>query len=173
MPEYLHTTFGSKEVLTAIRNQHLNQHLLLTVDDADPYRYQLIEKTSDSDSVFTTPTSYEILSEQGETAELRGWLNFHFITVPEQGRANFIRRWNAFQERDFTGVAGFISSYLLQRVDEPQQLAVLTTWTMKDFWLVWQADNQSPLKDYQTEGNRYGLRDAQYSFVAFAKQDLK
>lgn len=168
MTEYLYTTFGSEAVLQSVREAHPTRHLMLTEDDADPLRYQLLEKTT-ADSVFNTPTSYEILAQEGQVTEIRGWMNFTFITLSDQERANFIRRWNTYQAHGFDQVPGFISVFLLQRTDEPNQLAILTTWTLKEFWTIWDDEAETPLTMYEAVPSRYGVRHSQYSFAAFSQ----
>ncbi|AIG65290.1 antibiotic biosynthesis monooxygenase family protein [Weissella tructae] len=171
MTEYLYTTFGSEEVLQMVREANPERGLMLTVDDTDPLRYQLLDKTT-AKSVFSTPTSYEILSQTGKSKEIRGWMNFTFLTISDQERANFIRRWETFQTHGFDQVDGFMSAFLLQRTDEPQQMAILTTWTLKEFWTIWDDETENPLTPYEAMASRYGLRNSQYSFAAFSKQTL-
>ncbi|MCW0952722.1 hypothetical protein OIT44_01340 [Weissella ceti] len=171
MTEYLYTTFGSEEVLQSVREANSSRNLMLTVDDTDPLRYQLLDKTTES-SIFNTPTSYEILSQHGQAQEIRGWMNFTFITLSDQERANFIRRWETYQAHGFDNVSGFMSGFLLQRTDEPSQFAILTTWTLKDYWTIWDDETETPLTIYEASPLRYGVRHSQYSFAAFTKQSL-
>lgn len=172
MTEYLYTTFGSEAVLQNIREENPTRRLLLTEDDTDPLRFQLIERT-EGDSIFSSPTTYEVLSHFGETKEIRGWLNFTFITLSDQERANFVRRWERYQNHGFDNVSGFMSAFLLQRTDEPNQFAILTTWTLKEFWTIWDDETETPLTMYEAVPLRYGVRHSQYSFAAFSKQTLK
>ena len=67
--------------------------LLLTDDEEDKERYQLLEKTTNKKSIFMMPTTYEILAERGDTSDLRGLMNFTFITLNDMERDNFIRRY--------------------------------------------------------------------------------
>ncbi|MBA5962411.1 antibiotic biosynthesis monooxygenase [Weissella cibaria] len=168
MTEYLHVTFGSRTVLQDVRNQHLDHKLLLTVDEEDKERYQLLEKTTNKKSIFAMPTTYEILAECGDTSDLRGWMNFTFITLNDMERDNFIRRYQAYEE----GMTepGFISSYLLQRNDNSHQIVMLSTWNMKTDWENWQAKEDFPLRQYESSNSLYGLMRKQYSFAAFSKQ---
>lgn len=168
MSEYLYTTFGSKEVLQKLQAENPTHKLLLTVDDNNPYHYQLMEKTPEA-SIFKAPTSYQILSQNGHTEEIRGWMNFTFLTLPDQELANFKRRWDTYQEIGFGDTAGFISSFLLQRVDEPQQITILTTWTVKEYWTLWHDTVQTPLSIYEVTPDYYNIRDSQYSLAAFTK----
>lgn len=171
MTEYLYTTFGSEAVLQGIRENNPNRRLMLTEDDTDPLRFQLLDRTEGA-SIFNTPTTYEILSRHGQTKEIRGWLNFTFITLSDQERANFIRRWERYQAHSFENVSGFMSAFLLQRIDEPSQIAILTTWTLKEFWTIWDDETETPLTMYEASPLRYGVRHSQYSFAAFSKQTL-
>ena len=136
MTEYIHETFGSRVVLQNIRNQNLQRELLLMRDDADSQRYELLEKTTDEQSVFAMPTTYKVLSSHGETEELRGWMSFTSITLNDLERDNFLRRYN--NETFDIGTQGFISSYVLQRIDNNHEIVILSTWQLKKNWTDWQ-----------------------------------
>ncbi|MDY2521815.1 antibiotic biosynthesis monooxygenase [Weissella confusa] len=170
MTEYLHVAFGSKAVLQNVRNEHLDHKLLMMVDDEDKSRYQLLEKTTNKKSIFAMPTTYEILASRGETSDIRGWMNFTFITLNDAERDNFIRRYNAYEEG--MDEHGFISSSLLQRNDNQHQIVMLSTWNMKSDWELWHAKNDFPLRQYESSNSLYGLMRKQYSFAAFSKQNM-
>lgn len=168
MTEYIHETFGSRVVLQNIRNQNLQRELLLMRDDADSQRYELLEKTTDEQSVFAMPTTYKVLSSHGETEELRGWMSFTSITLNDLERDNFLRRYN--NETFDIGTQGFISSYVLQRIDNNHEIVILSTWQLKKNWTDWQENSNVSLKRY--EHGQYNLRTKQLSFAAFTKQNI-
>lgn len=168
MTEYIHETFGSRAVLQNIRNQNLQRELLLMRDDSDRQRYELLEKTTDEQSVFAMPTTYKVLSSHGETEELRGWMNFTSLALNDLERDNFLRRYN--NETFAIGTQGFISSYVLQRIDNNHEIVILSTWQLKKNWTDWQANSNFSLKRY--EHSQYNLRTKQLSFAAFTKQNI-
>lgn len=168
MTEYLHVTFGSRTVLQEVRNKNLERELLLMNDESDPEKYELLEKTTDKNSVFTVPVSYEIISSHGDTDELRGWMSFTFITLNDLERDNFIRRYKSTSID--TEVPGFISSYILQSTTNSHELVILSTWRLKKNWTDWQSSTNFPLRRY--EHSQYNLHRKQLSFTALVKQSL-
>ena len=168
MPKYIHTTFGSREVLSALRNKHLERPIHLSLDDSDSSRAQLIELTEDPKSVFAMPASYRVLSSMGADEDLRGWMVFTFITLNDKERDNFIRRYNAFISEG--NLHGGLSSFLLQRTNNDHEIALLSTWRTKREWEEWSDDASFPLHRY--EGGGYNLRRSTYSFAAFTKVEL-
>lgn len=168
MTEYLHVTFGSKDVLQNVRNNNLERGLLLMSDDSDRQKYELLEKTTDKNSVFAMPVTYEILASHGGTDELRGWMNFTFIRLNDLERDNFIRRYRASKQDIET--PGFISSYILQKTTNAHELVILSTWRLKENWSDWQESTDFPLHRY--EHAQYNLYRKQLSFAALAKQKL-
>lgn len=167
MTRYIHTTFGTREVLNEIRSKHLDRPIHLSIDDSDHLRGMLIELTDDSKSAFAMPTSYKVLSSAGADEELRGWLMFSFITLNDQERDNFIRRYEAFLSQG--NLHGGLSSFLLQRTNNDHQLVLLSTWNTKEQWEAWSQEDDFPMKRYEGANASYNLRRASYSFAAFTK----
>ncbi|MBM7617739.1 heme-degrading monooxygenase HmoA [Weissella uvarum] len=170
MSTFLHTTFGSQKVLQQIRAEHPDQVIMMVSDDQDQSNFQLLEQTHDEQAPFSSPVSYQVLDQQKQTDEIRGWVHFAFFTLPESERGTFVKQWSQYQDDAFVGTPGLVNSELLQRTDDWNQLAILTTWTMREYYTIWQADNQSPLQRYEDYGNRYGNRNSSYSPVALTKQ---
>jgi len=166
MTEYLYTTFGSEEVLQSVREKNPDRVIMLSVDDNDPKRFQLIEKTN-KPSVFSLPTTYKILFETDVSSDIRGWMNFTFITMPDQERDNFVRRCQSYLAENAASVSGLIDAYILQRTDNPNQLAIFTTWTLKEYWTIWMEDSVTPLTQYQAMASKYGFRNSQYTFAKY------
>ncbi|GAK30690.1 hypothetical protein WOSG25_041300 [Weissella oryzae SG25] len=170
MTRYIHTTFGTREVLSEVRNKHLDRPIHLSVEDGDQSRAQLIELTDDPKSVFTVPTSYKVISSAGDDSELRGWMMFTFITLNDQERDNFIRRYDAFLKQG--NLHGGLSSFLLQRTNNDHQLVLLSTWKSKDQWQNWSEESDFPMRRYEGPNASYNLRRVGYSFKAFSKSSL-
>ncbi|WP_270622172.1 hypothetical protein [Weissella viridescens] len=172
MKQYLHTTFGSQKVLQALQTENPERHMLLTIDDRDQNNFQLLEATNTATSVFANPVSYDVLSAVGETDDIRGWIHFTFLTIPEKEMGAFQKQWNNYQTDTMVNVTGLIGSQLLQRMDDNRQFAVMSTWTLRDYYTIWQADGRGPLKKYADFENRYNMRTSSYSPAAFTKQKL-
>ncbi len=168
MTEYIHETFGSRAVLQNIRNQNSQRELLLMRDDADSQRYELLEKTENEQSSFAVPTTYKVLSSYGQTDELRGWMSFISITLNDLERDNFLRRFN--NETFAISTPGFISSYVLQRIDNNHEIVILSTWQLKKNFTEWRLTSNFPLDRYKH--SQYNLRSKQLSFAAFSKQKI-
>ncbi|RRG17973.1 hypothetical protein D3P96_04755 [Weissella viridescens] len=172
MKQYLHTTFGSQKVLQALQADHPERHMLLTIDDRDQTNFQLLEETNAATSVFANPISYDVLSAVGETDDIRGWIHFTFLTIPDEEMVAFQKQWTNYQTDAMANVSGLIGSQLLQRIDDNHQFGVMTTWTTRDYYTIWQADGRGPLQKYADFDNRYNLRTSSYSPAAFTKQKL-
>lgn len=167
MVAYLHVTFGSCGVLQMVQQRYPQRPLLLVVDEGDADRYQLLELTHTKKSVFAMPTTYTILACLHASLAVRGWLNFDMITLPDLQRENFIKRLLA--NTTLQQATGLINMYLLQRTDNGQQLAILTTWQTRADWQKWHTATDSLLSEYETEASRYSLRRKQYHFAALSK----
>lgn len=170
MTKYIHTTFGSREVLSALREKHLDRPIHLSVQDDDRSRYQLIELTENSKSVFAMASSYRVLDATGDDETLRGCMMFTFITLNDQERDNFIRRYHAFNRQAEPNIDGAIASFLLQRTDNDHEIAILSTWQTKEKWAKWHNSASFPLIRYENPNSRYNLRRIAYTFAAFTKQ---
>ncbi|KRN76317.1 antibiotic biosynthesis monooxygenase family protein [Weissella minor] len=173
MTNYLHTTFGSQKVLQTIIEQHPHNELLLTVDDQDQTNFQLLEQLPSETSVFETPVSYQVLAADGAKEGIRGWLHFTFLTLPSEEQQAFIKQWSNYQNQKLASVEGLITSELLQRTDERNQFAIMTTWTVRDYYTIWDTASQGPLKKYTDLASRYNVRKRSYSPAAFTKQQLR
>jgi len=167
MTTYLHVTFGSQAVLQDIQHHHSERGLLLTVDAADKDRYQLLDLTNAQQSVFAMPTTYAVLASFHATLDIRGWLNFDLMTLPDLQRDNFMKRFRA--DADLQRANGLINAYLLQRTDNLQQVAVLTTWQTEWDWQRWHSSPSYLLNNYEKDAVQYSFLHKQYRFAAFMK----
>ncbi|QIL50506.1 hypothetical protein G7084_03755 [Weissella coleopterorum] len=130
--EYLYTTFGTKEVLQTIQQQHPDRPIYLTFDRDDHERFQLIEYSKNANSPFNSGIKYEILLSQKKIIDLRGMMAWSYLTLNDEEREYFILRTKAWMD-GLNSLNGLINICLVQ-VASGFDYAILMTWkTEKDF----------------------------------------
>lgn len=124
--EYIYTTFGTKDVLQIIQQRYSNRPIYLTIDLDDHEHFQLIEFSKDNKSPFSSGVQYVVLFKQRQSLDLRGLMDWNYLTLNDDEREHFIMRvktWmNNLQETN-----GLINMFLLQ-VADGFDYAILTTW---------------------------------------------
>ncbi|MCM0582056.1 hypothetical protein H9L19_06500 [Weissella diestrammenae] len=168
MTQFIHTTFGSREVLKTIQAAHLDRRLFLTVDMKDPNRFQLIELNAQSTNLFVAGTTYEVLMQLIPDEDLRGMMQWQYLTLNDDEAQSFIRRAPAFAKLQ-RQQEGLINFYLLQ-VPNSFDYAILTTWVTKEAADKFQPVMAELMQRYTgSNSSKYNLRSRQFSFATLTK----
>ncbi|MDR3191099.1 MAG: hypothetical protein LBT80_07865 [Lactobacillaceae bacterium] len=168
MTKYMHVTYGSKAILTEVIKKHPTHQLHLATDEQDDKRYQLFEITEQANSVFASAITYEIIDEVGQVDDVRGWMNWTFITLNDEERDNFLRRWKTMGDTARDEAYGWLSSRIMV-IPSTYDLAIMSTWTLRKEFFNWNVEHEWPIKQYVGKQTKYNYREKGYRFAALTK----
>ncbi|WP_064092147.1 antibiotic biosynthesis monooxygenase family protein [Rossellomorea aquimaris] len=144
----MYMTTGTHEYLKKIMDQHPEEKMLL-MQGTDA----LLVHETNSDSIFQSPRSYEIVDSSGEL-DNRGYAVFNNIPVTDEGRPLFEYR---FKNRAglIEEVSGFIAIRVLRPLDSDTYV-IMTLWENEKSFLGWQESKQYQ-KAHEKRGTEEGI----------------
>jgi heme oxygenase (mycobilin-producing) len=144
----MYMTTGTLEFLKKIAAQHPDEKMVL-MHSGDAL---LIHET-ESETVFESPRSYEIVDESG-SLEKKGYAVFNNIPVSDEGRPLFEYR---FKNRAglIEEVPGFLAIRVLRPLDSDTYV-IMTIWEDRQSFLGWQ-DSKQYQKAHEKRGTEEGI----------------
>ena len=94
MTNQITAAFGTRKILLQIQNQHPDHELLLMQASVTEDRYMLLD-VSGKPTVFQTPVTYEVLSQQG-AGSWKGMTSMIFVTLPVEEQKVFRSKFSSF-----------------------------------------------------------------------------
>ncbi|AEJ23140.1 hypothetical protein WKK_01320 [Weissella koreensis KACC 15510] len=162
--EYIYTTFGTKDVLQTVQQRYSNRPIYLTFDLDDHEHFQLIEYSINEKSPFSSGVQYDVLFKQNQSLDLRGLMDWNYLTLNDDEREHFIMRAKAWIT-DHQDETGLINIFLLQ-VNEGFDYAILTTWKTEKQLQEFKPIIDDFFKSFQYASNVH-YREKKFQFAKF------
>lgn len=128
---YIYITSGTMDFMESLRQKYKNENMIAMHGKGNSL---LIHETTER-STFQTPMKYDVIGSTGTFKE-EGFFALNHISVTDEGRPIF-EHWLLSHIDPLENESGFIAYRLLRPVSS-NTFIILTQWTKKIFFDLWQ-----------------------------------